>query len=249
MAGGSKPSYPASLTDLQRLNHYEALGLTEASSSEHVADSLQKERWPWHLVEPEARQFATKRRLEAYAVLEDPHTRLAYDVELGFTRRHLSRVIGNDDSSWAKTWIVAFTVAGILLFLTGGAHVARTLGSTFAPDFEEVAVYHEPSNCVFAPCPGWYSREFRSSNDIAQWILDRQLVLAVAGPAALVVFAMVTRTAVARGSGYAVASVRYAGHRDTLVRFALFAPVLVAPLAVLLFVWFVPPEPIEIPSA
>jgi hypothetical protein len=156
---------------LARLNHYQVLGLTEASSSQDIDRALHRDRWPWHLVDEEARQVATRMKVEAYGVLSKPRSRAEYDREKGFTLRHLASTIGDDQSWWATAWVASWSILALIAFVAGPVSTARIIGSALAPGFDEVAVYNPPvEHCL--SCRGYYSREFLSSSGFFHWLLN-----------------------------------------------------------------------------
>ena len=231
---------------LEHLNHYQALGLTEAASSEEVSRSLRVERWPWHLVDEEARREATRRRVKAYGVLYDPRTRLAYDRELGFTRRHLAVQIGEEDSLWGQVWLTALGIVALLMVMAGPFHAARFIGSNLAPGFGEEIVYHSPQpGCV--DCLGYYTREFRSTSDAWEGFLNGWIVWFAPSLAAITI-GLAGRPVVNRAAGYAVAGVRYVGYRDTLTRAALVAMVVAVVIGILAYWALSPPAAVEMPD-
>jgi DnaJ-class molecular chaperone len=131
------------LESIEKLDYYHVLGLTEAASSEEIEQALHVERWPWHLVEEGGRECVTRKRVEAYGVLNDPATRLAYDKQRGYTKGHLAARIGDETSIWGQTWIILFGVIALIMVVGGPDHPARAIGSAFAPGFEEVIVRQE----------------------------------------------------------------------------------------------------------
>ena len=96
------------LESIEKLDYYHVLGLTEAASSEEIEQALHVERWPWHLVEEGGREFVTAKRVEAYGVLNDPVSRLAYDKAQGYTKGQLAARIGDETSIWGQAWLILF---------------------------------------------------------------------------------------------------------------------------------------------
>jgi ABC-type glycerol-3-phosphate transport system permease component len=233
------------LESIEKLDHYHVLGLTEAASSEEIEQALHVERWPWHLVEEGGRAFVTKKRLEAYGVLNDPVTRLAYDRKQGYTKGHLATQIGDETSIWGQTWLILFGVIALIMVVGGPHHPARAIGSAFAPGFEEVIVRKDGA-CAFPPCPERYEREFRSTssfwesvlNGFAPWVIP---------PILMVVIGLALRAPVARAAGYLVAMARFRGCRDGPIRFAMLLAVAAVPIVFLLVFWLLPPDPVKGP--
>src|SRR6266545_4547877 len=113
------------LESIAKLDHYQVLGLTEAASTEDIQQALQIDRWPWHLLDEEARKFATARRVEAFGVLNDPASRAAYDRKQGYTSGYLAARIGDSTSIWSQTWLILFAVFAVLMVMGGPDHPAR----------------------------------------------------------------------------------------------------------------------------
>jgi hypothetical protein len=228
------------LESIAKLDHYQVLGLTEAASSEDIQQALQIERWPWHLLDEEARKFATARRVEAFGVLNDPTTRAAYDRRQGYTKGYLAGRIGDATSIWGQTWLVLFAVIGLLMVMGGPDHPARAVGSALAPDFQEVFVRKEPDCPPLDSCPIRYEREFRSSSDAWRSVLNGWLpwivppILAIGAGFAL-------RPLIAGLAGYVVASMRFAGRSDGVTRFLMLLLVATVPIAFLAAYWILPP--------
>lgn len=235
---------------LERLNHYQTLGLTEAASSKAVSRGLWVERWPWHLLNEEDRKEATRRRIIAYGVLNRAHTRLAYDRELGFTRRYLAARIGEEDALWGNVWLAALVVAALWMFMAGPFHAARFIGGNLAPGFREEIVFHSPPpECV--ACGGYYAREFRSTSDAWESVLNGWLggwLVWFAPSFAATTIGLAGRPVVNRAAGYAVAAVRYAGYRDTLMRAALVGAVMALVIGIVAFWALSPPAALELPN-
>jgi hypothetical protein len=229
---------------------YAVLGLTEAASSEDIDRSLLVERWPWHLADEESRRDVTALRLEAVGVLSNPRRRATYDTEQGYSVHHLARRIGKDSSIWGQTWLVAFCILALLIFVGGPNHAARAFGGMLAPDFQEISVSVQPeSGCVQGlTCQAYQELDFRSSSGLWHWFLNSWWVWLL--PSAVAVLTgMMLRTAVSRASGYAVAAWRLAGHRDAAPRFIMLVLWSMIPVGILLAYWLAPPAGISLPSA
>jgi hypothetical protein len=241
----SLASKELTLESIGRLDHYQVLGLTEAASSEEIEQALHVERWPWHLVEEGAREFVTRKRVEAYGVLNDPAIRLAYDKERGYTKGRLAARIGDESSIWGQTWLILFGVVALIMIVGGPHHPARTIGSAFAPGFEEVIVRKDGA-CAFPPCPERYEREFRSTSDFWESVLNG-FAPWVIPPILMVVVGLGLRPLVSRASDYIVAMVRFGGRRDGTTRFAMLIVVAAVPVVFLLMYWLLPPDPVKGP--
>jgi preprotein translocase subunit SecF len=82
-----------------------------------------------------------------------------------------------------------------------------------------------------------------------EWFLNGFLFDWVGIAAGTVMFAMATRTAVTRAAGFAVVSARYSARLDTLARLAILAAILLVPVLLFLYFWWVPPDGIVLPEA
>jgi hypothetical protein len=235
------PDKQLTLESIAKLDHYQALGLSEGASSEAIEHALHVDRWPWHLVEEGAREFATQKRVEAYGVLNDPATRLAYDKSRGYTKGHLAAAIGDDASIWGQAWLVLFGVITLIMVIGGPDHPARAIGSAFAPGFQEVIVR---ADCDFARCP--YEREFHSTSEFWESVLNGFLPWAVP-PMLVVAIGLGMRSLVSRVAGYVVALVRFRKHRDGGVRVAMLIVVAAVPILFLLLFWLLPPDAVKGP--
>ena len=162
---------------LARLDHYQVLGLSEASSTKDVLRALQRDRWPWHLVDEDARQMASRMKAAAHIALATPKARAEYDREQGFTVGHLAAEIGDDSSRWATVWVASWAIVAVLLFLEGPYLPARVIGTLLAPGYDEVAVYHPALDC--SNCGGTYTREFLSSSSFFHWLLNSLFIWAL----------------------------------------------------------------------
>jgi hypothetical protein len=206
----------------------QVLGLTEAASSEEIEQALHVERWPWHLVEEGARGFVTQKRVEAYGVLNDPITRLAYDKERGYTRGQLAARIGDETSIWGQAWLILFALIALIMVIGGPYHAARAVGVAFAPGFEEVIV-RENGACDFPPCPDRYEREFRSTISFWESVLSGFATWAVP-PILMIVIGLGLRSLVSRAAGYIVAMARFQKRRDGPTRLAALIAVAAVPI-------------------
>jgi len=236
----------ATIESLEGLNHYQVLGLTEAARSEEIKQSLHVERWPWHLVEEGAREFATRKRVEAYGVLNDPATRAAFDKQQGYSKGHLAARIGDETSVWGQTWLILFAIIEFIMVIGGPYHPARAIGSAFAPDFKEVFVRSEPQCALSVPCEASYRREFQSSSDLWQKVLNGWLPWVVP-PVVAAGVGLALRPVVGRVAGYAVASVRYAGRRDGLTRVLMLVLTAILPITFLVLYLLLPPDAVQQP--
>jgi hypothetical protein len=239
------PNKALTLESIAKLDHYRALGLSEGASSEAIEHALHVDRWPWHLVEEGAREFATQKRVEAYGVLTDPASRLAYDKAQGYTKAHLAAAIGDDASIWGQAWLILFGVIALIMVIGGPYHPARAIGSTFAPGFEEVFVRKE-GPCDFPPCPERYERKFRSTSDFWESVLNG-FIPWVAPPILMAIVGLGLRPVVSRAAGYVVASARYRQLRDGPTRFLMLIVVAGVPIMFLLLFWLLPPDPVKAP--
>jgi ABC-type glycerol-3-phosphate transport system permease component len=233
------------LESIGKLDYYQVLGLTEAASSEEIEQALHVERWPWHLVEEGARDFVTRKRVEAYGVLNDPATRLAYDKERGYTKGRLAARIGDESSIWGQTWLILFGVVALIMIVGGPHHPARAMGSAFAPGFEEVVVQKDGA-CAFPPCPERYEREFRSTSDFWESVLNG-FAPWIIPPILMVVVGLALRAPVSRAAGYVVAMARFLERRDGPARFVMLLAVAAVPIVFLLMYWLLPPDPVKGP--
>jgi hypothetical protein len=239
------PSKQLTLESIRELDHYQVLGLSEGASSEAIEQSLHVDRWPWHLVEEGAREFATQKRVEAYGVLNDPVSRLAYDRSRGDTKARLAAAIGDDASIWGQAWLILFAIFALLMVIGGPQHPARAIGSAFAPGFQEVIV-RQDSSCDFPPCPDRFKREFRSTSEFWESLLSGFIPWAVP-PVIVLVVGLVGRGPASRVAGYAVAEVRFRERTDGLVRFVMLLIVAAVPIVLLLLYWQLPPDPVKGP--
>lgn len=239
------PSRELTIESIAKLDHYQALGLSEGASSEVIEQALHVDRWPWHLVEEGAREFATQKRVEAYGVLNDPVRRLAYDKERGRTRWQLAASIGDDASIWGRVWLILFGLIALIMVVGGPYHPARAIGSTFAPGFQEVVVRKEVP-CDFSPCSERFEREFRSTSDFWQSLLNGWLAWLVP-PLLMVVVGLTMRRVVSRAAGCIVAEARFRKSRDGPARFLMLLVVSAVPITFLLLYWLLPPDPVKGP--
>ena len=240
----SLASKELTLESIEKLDYYHVLGLTEAASSEEIEQALHVERWPWHLVEG-GREFVTRKRVEAYGVLNDPETRIAYDREQGYTKGHLATRIGDETSIWAQTWLILFGVIALIMIVGGPDHPARAIGSAFAPGFEELIV-RKDGLCSLPPCPEQYEREFRSTSDFWESVLNG-FAPWVIPPILMVVVGLALRAPVGRAAGYVVAMTRFRGRRDGSIRLAMLIAVGAVPVVFFLAFWLLPPDPVKGP--
>jgi hypothetical protein len=241
----SLASKELTLESIEKLDYYQVLGLTEAASSEEIEQALHVERWPWHLVEEGAREFVTKKRVEAYVVLNDPATRLAYDRQRGYTKGQLAARIGDATSIWGQAWLILFGIIALIMVVGGPYHPARAIGSVFAPGFEEVIVRKDES-CSFPPCPERYEREFRSTSDFWESVLNGFAPWLIP-PIIIVIVGFAARSPVSRAAGYFVALARFGERRDGPARFAMLIAVAAVPIVFLLMYWLLPPDPVKGP--
>jgi hypothetical protein len=240
-----RASKELTLESIEKLDYYHVLGLTEAASSEEIEHALHVERWPWHLVEEGGREFVTAKRVEAYGVLNDPVSRLTYDKAQGYPKGRLAARIGDETSIWGQAWIILFGIIALLMVVGGPHHPARAIGSAFAPGFEEVIV-RENGVCDFSPCPERYEREFRSSSDFWESVLNG-LAPWIIPPILMVIVGLGMRSLVSRAAGYVVAIVRFQSRRDGLIRLAALIAVAAVPVGFLLVWWLLPPDPVKGP--
>ena len=228
---------------LAALNRYQVLGLTEGASTEDIRRALQKDRWPWHLVDEEARQVATRMKVDAYGALLNPHLRAEYDRTKGFTLRHLAAIVGDDRSWWATAWVMSWSILALLTVLAGPVLAARIIGSAFAPGFSEVAVYHQP---LCGGCEGHYTREFLSSSGFFRWLLNSLLIWAVF-PAFTLTIGMTLRTAAARACGLFIAWSRQFVS-DSVPRVLCLVAMVGLPAALLVIAVVLAPEGVDLPG-
>ena len=239
------PTKQLTLESIAKLDHYQALGLSEGASSEAIEHALHVDRWPWHLVEEGAREFATQKRVEAYGVLNDPASRLAYDKARGYTKAHLAAAIGDDASIWGQVWLILFGVIALIMVIGGPYHPARAIGSVLAPGFQEVIV-RKDSSCDFPPCPERYEREFHNTSGFWESVLNGFLPWAVP-PMLMVAIGLGMRSLVSRVAGYVVAMARFRKRCDGSVRFAMLIVVAAVPIVFLLLFWLLPPDAVKGP--
>lgn len=239
------PAKDLTIDSISKLNHYQVLGLTEAASSKEVAHSLHVERWPWHLVEEGARELVTRKRVEAFGVLSDPVSRLAYDREQGYTKGQLARRVGDESSVWGQVWLVLFGVIAFIMVVGGPYHPARAIGSAFAPGFEEVIV-REDKPCLFPPCSDQFEREFRSTSGFWQSLLNGWFPW-VAPPIMMVAVGVTMRSVISRAAGYVVAMARFQERRDGPARFMMLLVTAAVPIVFLALYALLPPDPVKGP--
>ena len=131
------------------------------------------------------------------------------------------------------------------MVIGGPQHPARAIGSAFAPGFEEVIV-RKGGACDFPPCPERYEREFRSTSEFWESVLNGFLPWAVP-PMLMVAIGLGTRSLVSRVAGYVVAMARFQRRRDGSVRFAMLIVVAAVPIVFLLLFWLLPPDAVKGP--
>lgn len=243
----AKPTTPTPKTveDVAALNHYQILGLTEAASSEAIERSLRVERWPWHLLDEDARLLTTRRRIEAYGLLNNPRDRADYD-RAHYAQWQIVSSVGEDHSVFGTAWVATWSVLAVLLFLGGPAQPARLIG-LIAPGFEEIAVYHAAGVGCVGSCTGYYTREFLSNSGLFHWLMNTDLLWILPAATALTI-GMTLRTAAARSCGWVIVTVRMSGLRDTGIRLVSFVTIVAIPVAVLVFYALAPPSGIDIPG-
>jgi curved DNA-binding protein CbpA len=224
-------------------NHYDVLGLTEAASTNAVKKAYLFGEW--HGYNDDVPDSLKIEQLdEAYAQLGDPVKRLVYDTQEGFSQRHLSSRIGGA-GYWWRTWAICFGLLSFLVLFALQENISRLVGSNFAPEFREDRYYVDREVCIYEESKGkevcregYFESWFYSSNSFWEWSLNSRLGLPLAS-------AMLTGAIGLLGGIYIhiaiariIASVRYAGNSDRLVRAGADIIVLGLPFTVAVFlVW------------
>lgn len=233
---------PKTIEDVAALDEYQVLGLTPGASSEGIGRAMRVERWPWHLLEEDARALATKRRIEAYGLLSNPRRRAEYDRS-HYRREDIVALVGEDNSVFGTAWVAGWSVLALLLFMIGPDQAARLMGLA-APGYEEIAVYHA---AACEGCAPYYTREFLSDVGFFHWIMNSPLLWIL--PAAVgVLIGATLRTAAARTGGQVIVTARMLGWKDTGIRLVLLVIMIAVPIVLLVLYFVLPPKGIEIPG-